>query len=218
MPSAGTKLRKAYVNLDHPSVILRFEDGHEIRIAQGKVKTFDAYTGEMIRVVAIYDRRRRSGTCWSRCAPRSCRTPSRTSRGDDAAGGLALRCWRSSARPGARRTGGGGRAPASFVRADTAALRRTLDSLAAAHRGVVGYTVHNLDTGERLERRGDETFSTASLIKVPILVTVYDLVEQGQLSLDDPLTRAQDRQGAGGRECCSSCTTARRSACATPRG
>ena len=78
--------------------------------------------------------------------------------------------------------------PASFVRADTASLRRRLDSLATAHRGVVGYTVHNVDTGERLERRGDETFPTASLIKVPVLVTVFDLVEQGQLSLDDQLT------------------------------
>jgi hypothetical protein len=35
---------------------------------------------------------------------------------------------------------------------DTAALRRTLDSLAAGHRGVLGYVVHNLDTGERLAR------------------------------------------------------------------
>ena len=79
-------------------------------------------------------------------------------------------------------------APATFARADTASLHRTLDSLASAHHGVVGYTVYNVDTGERLERRGDETFSTASLIKVAILVTVFDLVEQGQLSLDDPLT------------------------------
>jgi beta-lactamase class A len=78
--------------------------------------------------------------------------------------------------------------PASFVRADTAALHRVLDSLAAGHRGVVGYTVHDVDTGERLERRGDETFPTASLIKVPVLVTVYDLVEQKRLALDDPLT------------------------------
>jgi len=78
--------------------------------------------------------------------------------------------------------------PASFTRADTARLHRTLDSLAGAHHGVVGYTVHNLDTGERLELRGDETFPTASLIKVPILVTVYDLVDKGQLALDDPIT------------------------------
>ena len=54
MPPA-TKLRKAYVNIDHPAVLLRFEDGHEIRIPQGKVKTFDAYTGEVIKVVALYD-------------------------------------------------------------------------------------------------------------------------------------------------------------------
>ena len=39
-----------------------------------------------------------------------------------------------------------------------------------------------------MSRRGDEKFPTASLIKVPILVTVYDLVSKGQLSLDDPLT------------------------------
>ena len=71
---------------------------------------------------------------------------------------------------------------------DTSALRRTLDSIADLHHGVVGYAVHNLETGEKISRRGDETFSTASLIKVPILVTVFDLVENGRLSLDDRLT------------------------------
>ena len=87
----------------------------------------------------------------------------------------------------------------AFQRADTASLHRTLDSLAAAHQGVVGYAVHNLDTGERLERRGDETFPTASLIKVPVLVTVYDLVEKGTLALDDPLTVLRiDKVGGAG--------------------
>jgi len=75
-----------------------------------------------------------------------------------------------------------------FAHADTAALHKQLDAIAAAHHGVLGYTVLNLDTGERLSLRGDETFSTASLIKVPILVTLYDLVEKKELSLDDPLT------------------------------
>jgi beta-lactamase class A len=75
-----------------------------------------------------------------------------------------------------------------IVRADTAALRKKLDSIADAHHGVVGYSVIDLETGARINRRGDETFSTASLIKVAILVTVYDLVAKGQLSLDDPLT------------------------------
>jgi beta-lactamase class A len=76
----------------------------------------------------------------------------------------------------------------SFARADTAALRKQLDTIAAAHHGVLGYSVINLDTGERLSSRGDETFSTASLIKVPALVTLYDLVSKGELSLEDPLT------------------------------
>jgi len=75
-----------------------------------------------------------------------------------------------------------------FARADTAGLRHTLDAIAQAHHGVLGYYISNLDTGEQLALRADETFPTASLIKVPILVTLYDLVEQKQLSLDDPLT------------------------------
>ena len=45
--------------------------------------------------------------------------------------------------------------PGSYTKADTARLRATLDSLAGAHRGVLGYTVWNLDTGERLERHDD---------------------------------------------------------------
>ena len=96
----------------------------------------------------------------------------------------------------------GGATPAAapvFARADTAQLHRTLEGIADAHHGVVGYAIHNLDTGERLARRGDETFPTASLIKVPVMVTVYDLVAKGQLSLDDPLTLLTiDKVGGAG--------------------
>lgn len=72
--------------------------------------------------------------------------------------------------------------------ADTATLRHTLDSIAAAHHGTVGYSVVDLDTGDRISQRGDETFPTASLIKVGILVTLYDQVAKGAISLDDPVT------------------------------
>lgn len=88
----------------------------------------------------------------------------------------------------ASRVGSAGVNRLQIVRADTAALRKQLDSIADAHHGIVGYSVIDLETGARISRRGDETFPTASLIKVPILVTVYDLVAKGQLSLDDPLT------------------------------
>ena len=85
------------------------------------------------------------------------------------------------------------------TRADTAALRRAIDALADAHRGIVGYSITNLETGEHLERRGDETFSTASLIKVAVLVTLFDLAEKKQLTLDDPvvLTDIDKVSGAG---------------------
>ena len=85
------------------------------------------------------------------------------------------------------------------ARADTAALHRTLDSIADRHHGIVGYAIVNLETGERLTRRGDETFPTASLIKVPVMVTVFDLVLKGELSLDDPLTLLKiDKVGGAG--------------------
>jgi beta-lactamase class A len=77
---------------------------------------------------------------------------------------------------------------AGAQRADTMQLHRTLDSLSHHFHGVLGYSINNLDTGEHLSLRGDETFPTASLIKVAILVTLYDLAEKGMVSLDDPLT------------------------------
>ena len=77
---------------------------------------------------------------------------------------------------------------AATLRGDTASLRRTLNSIADRHHGIVGYSVKDIETGEQLSRRGDEMFPTASLIKVGVLVTVFDLVAKGQLSPDDPLT------------------------------
>src|SRR5258708_1872839 len=99
----------------------------------------------------------------------------------------------------ATRVGPSGTGRLQIVRADTAALRHKLDSIADAHHGTVGYSVIDLETGARINRRGDETFPTASLIKVAILVTVYDLVAKGQLSLDDPLTVLKiDQVGGSG--------------------
>jgi beta-lactamase class A len=84
--------------------------------------------------------------------------------------------------------------------ADTATLHRTLDSLVDRHRGTVGYAVRNIETGEHLARRGDEPFPTQSLIKVAILVTLFDLVERGQLSLTDKLTLLRiDKVGGSGQ-------------------
>ena len=56
MPKPPKKLRKQYTNSEHPLVILRFEDGHEIKVKKGEGRSFDCYGGETIKVLAIYDR------------------------------------------------------------------------------------------------------------------------------------------------------------------
>lgn len=110
-----------------------------------------------------------------------------------ALGGASLPAQGAATRPPA--------APGAAVApADTAALRRTLDGLIAAHRGTVGYAIVDLETGARLSRRGDEPFPTASLVKVPVLVTLYALVEQGRIRLEDPLTvLGVDKVGGAGQ-------------------
>jgi len=89
--------------------------------------------------------------------------------------------------------------PPLTTRADTARLHHTLDSLATAHHGVLGYVVHNLETGERLALRGDSTFPTASLIKTTILVTLFDLAERDSIRMTDPIrvTRIDMVPGSG---------------------
>src|SRR5437588_1971924 len=49
------RIRKQYVNSDYPLVIMRFEDGHEIKVYKGTGKEFDAYPGETIKLLAMYD-------------------------------------------------------------------------------------------------------------------------------------------------------------------
>jgi hypothetical protein len=53
--SRPEKLRKQYTNTDYPTVVLRFEDGHEIRVRKGSGKAFDCFPGEQVRVLALYD-------------------------------------------------------------------------------------------------------------------------------------------------------------------
>lgn len=49
------RLRRRYFNEKYPVVVLRFEDGHEIALQKGEGKTFDAYDGETIKVVVVWD-------------------------------------------------------------------------------------------------------------------------------------------------------------------
>lgn len=52
---APQRLRKQYVNNTHPLIVLRFEDGHEIKVYQNTGKNFDAWAGETIKIMGVFD-------------------------------------------------------------------------------------------------------------------------------------------------------------------
>jgi beta-lactamase class A len=89
--------------------------------------------------------------------------------------------------------------PIGGARSNMDQLRAGLEQMAAEHAGIVGISIRNLDTGEAISIRGHETFPSASLIKVPVLVTLMDEVHQGRVRLDERTTMiARDRVGGSG--------------------
>ncbi|MFL5384214.1 MAG: serine hydrolase [Longimicrobiaceae bacterium] len=89
--------------------------------------------------------------------------------------------------------------PRATAAQDTAGLRRTLEELVRGYPGVAGVSVLDLRSGERVSIRGDETFPTASLIKVAVLVTLLDEVSKGTIRLDERISLlARDRVGGSG--------------------
>jgi hypothetical protein len=55
MSNRPQRVRKQYTNSEYPLVIMRFEDGHEIKVYKGTGKEFDAYPGETVKLLAMYD-------------------------------------------------------------------------------------------------------------------------------------------------------------------
>lgn len=67
-------------------------------------------------------------------------------------------------------------------------LGSELQTLLEEHRGDVAVMVKNLDSGEAFEYHSDVVMPTASLIKFPVLIELYRQAEQGNVSLDKPIT------------------------------
>lgn len=66
-------------------------------------------------------------------------------------------------------------------------LQRALDSLVQGFHGQVGIYVQHLRTGKTAAVNADSVFPTASMIKVPILIGVFDAMERGRLDFHQPL-------------------------------
>ena len=51
-----------------------------------------------------------------------------------------------------------------------------------------GIVAHNLDTGEKFALNSQQVFETASLYKLFVMLAVYSYIDQGKLTLDEPIT------------------------------
>ena len=68
------------------------------------------------------------------------------------------------------------------------ALQTRLEARVEDFRGDVGVFVRHLGTGATAAIMADSLFPTASMIKLPLLITLYDQVDQGLLKMDERLT------------------------------
>jgi len=63
-------------------------------------------------------------------------------------------------------------------------LEQSLSQLVADFNGDVGIYVRHLDTGIEVAIQADSLFPSASIVKVPILIGIFDMIEQGELAYD----------------------------------
>ena len=68
------------------------------------------------------------------------------------------------------------------VRPDMIALESDLQSLVDTFDGRAGVYVRHLETGSEIALNADSLFSTASMVKVPILLKIFDLIDSGELN------------------------------------
>jgi len=89
--------------------------------------------------------------------------------------------------------------PAPASGADYRSLQALLDAQMPAIPATAGIWVKHLTTGEEANVNGDDTFNSASVIKIPVAVQALEMVDAGTLTLSDRTTlRADDIRGGSG--------------------
>ncbi|HYM15414.1 MAG TPA: serine hydrolase [Dehalococcoidia bacterium] len=77
------------------------------------------------------------------------------------------------------------------------ALARRLRAISDAYSGTCTWSLSDLTTGDHLGHDEDAVMPTASLIKVPVLVALYQSVADGRVSLGDPVTYGPEHRCLG---------------------
>ncbi|GAA0547643.1 serine hydrolase [Chitinophaga japonensis] len=76
---------------------------------------------------------------------------------------------------------------AAFAQQEDRRLAAKLRPLLARHHGIAGIYVHHLKTNRVVAINADTLFPTASTIKVPIMIGIFDRIEKGELQYRQPL-------------------------------
>lgn len=76
-------------------------------------------------------------------------------------------------------------------------LQRALEELTKDFKGVAGVYVYNLATGREAGINEDTIFPTASIVKVPILTSVFKKIEEGEYKLHEPMVYDTVRKYGG---------------------
>jgi beta-lactamase class A len=87
--------------------------------------------------------------------------------------------------------------PAAGAPTSGPSLQSQLEALTSPFHGKVGIYVRHLGTGEEAAIAPDDTFPTASMIKVPILGALLAKVDRGELDYHQELTYTKNRLYAG---------------------
>lgn len=66
-------------------------------------------------------------------------------------------------------------------------LQSVLEEMLSDFKGTAGVYVYHLKRGEEAAVNADTIFPTASIVKIPILIGLFDKIEQGGLSYREPL-------------------------------
>ena len=76
-------------------------------------------------------------------------------------------------------------------------LHVRIRQLVNAHKGKAAVAIVNLRTGETFDVNADEPMPTASLIKLPVMIEVYQQVAEGKIKLTDPITLRKEDEVPG---------------------
>src|SRR5690606_23818966 len=76
-------------------------------------------------------------------------------------------------------------------------LNRQIQELVQGFKGDVGIYVENLRTGKFAAYQADSIFPTASMVKVPIMIGIAELIDKGELQYHQEMTYRDSLYYAG---------------------